>query len=141
MAENREKLQGLEGEERRAKQQEINKEMNDAAVKASASSSSPSRSLGSSRSLISSAATGLHRPRGRQETEPDRFPEDRYPNDRSGVDGGDAWDLSQDQSPEERAAGMKKMAELNKETLGKAEKKLNDEQQKTWKELSVPRSR
>jgi hypothetical protein len=27
------------------------------------------------------------------------------------------------------------MAELNKETLGKAEKKLNDEQQKTWKEL------
>jgi hypothetical protein len=43
--------------------------------------------------------------------------------------------FSQDQSPEERAAGMKKMAELNKETLGKAEKKLNDEQQKTWKEL------
>ena len=43
--------------------------------------------------------------------------------------------FSQDQSPEERAAGMKKVAELNKETLGKAEKKLNDEQQKTWKEL------
>jgi hypothetical protein len=43
--------------------------------------------------------------------------------------------FSQDQSPEERAAGMKKMAELNKETLAKAEKKLNDEQQKTWKEL------
>ena len=30
---------------------------------------------------------------------------------------------------------MKKMAELRKETLEKAAAKLNDEQQKTWKEL------
>ena len=34
MTENREKLQGLEGEERRTKQQEITKEMNEAALKA-----------------------------------------------------------------------------------------------------------
>jgi len=35
----------------------------------------------------------------------------------------------------DREAMMKKMAELNKKTLAKAEAKLNDEQQKTWKEL------
>jgi hypothetical protein len=31
---------------------------------------------------------------------------------------------------------MKKMTELRKEALGKATAKLNDEQQKTWKELT-----
>ncbi len=35
----------------------------------------------------------------------------------------------------DREAAMKKMQEINKETLAKAESKLNDEQQKTWKEL------
>ena len=36
---------------------------------------------------------------------------------------------------DDREAAMKKMTELSKETLDKAEAKLNDEQQKTWKEL------
>jgi len=35
----------------------------------------------------------------------------------------------------DREAIMKKMGELRKQTLAKAEAKLNDEQQKTWKEL------
>jgi len=43
--------------------------------------------------------------------------------------------ISQDSSPEERAEGMKKMAEARKAGLTKVESKLNDEQQKTWKEL------
>jgi hypothetical protein len=43
--------------------------------------------------------------------------------------------FSQDQSPEEREAAMKKIAELRKQALTKVEAKLNDEQQKTWKEL------
>ena len=38
-------------------------------------------------------------------------------------------------SPEERKAAMKKFADQRKETLTKAVAKLNDEQQKTWKEL------
>jgi Spy/CpxP family protein refolding chaperone len=41
----------------------------------------------------------------------------------------------QDQSPEERAEAMKKGTEARKAGLIKAEAKLNDEQQKTWKEL------
>jgi Spy/CpxP family protein refolding chaperone len=36
---------------------------------------------------------------------------------------------------DDREAMMKKMGELRKSTLAKAEAKLNDEQQKTWKEL------
>jgi hypothetical protein len=36
---------------------------------------------------------------------------------------------------DDREAAMKKMAELNKTTLTKVEAKLNDEQQKTWKEM------
>jgi len=36
---------------------------------------------------------------------------------------------------DDREAGMKKLAELNKETLAKVTAKLNDEQQKTWKEM------
>jgi len=36
---------------------------------------------------------------------------------------------------DDREAMMKKMGELRKQTLAKAEAKLNDEQQKTWKEM------
>jgi len=36
---------------------------------------------------------------------------------------------------DDREAAMKKVAELRKETLAKVTAKLNDEQQKTWKEL------
>ena len=41
----------------------------------------------------------------------------------------------------DREAAMKKMQEVNKETLSKIEGKLNDEQQKTWKEMLGARSR
>jgi len=39
------------------------------------------------------------------------------------------------QNQDDRAAAMKKVQELSKETLAKAEAKLNDEQQKSWKAL------
>ncbi len=39
------------------------------------------------------------------------------------------------EAQDDREAAMKKMAELNKKTLTKIEAKLNDEQQKTWKEM------
>jgi hypothetical protein len=43
--------------------------------------------------------------------------------------------FSQDSTPEERAEGMKKMTEARKAGLLKVEAKLNDEQQKAWKEM------
>jgi len=39
------------------------------------------------------------------------------------------------ENQDDREAMMKAMTELRKETLTKAQAKLNDEQQKTWKEL------
>jgi hypothetical protein len=39
------------------------------------------------------------------------------------------------QFQDDREGAMKKMAEIRKETLEKASSKLNDEQQKSWKEL------
>ena len=39
------------------------------------------------------------------------------------------------ENQDDREAAMKKITELRKQTLTKAEAKLNDEQQKTWKEL------
>jgi hypothetical protein len=43
--------------------------------------------------------------------------------------------FGQDLSQEERQAAMKKIAEVRKAALTKVEAKLNDEQQKAWKEL------
>jgi len=43
--------------------------------------------------------------------------------------------FGQDQSDEERAANAKKRAEINKAAMDKVAAKLNDEQQKGWKEL------
>jgi hypothetical protein len=42
---------------------------------------------------------------------------------------------SREEFQDDREAAMKKMREVNQKTLAEAEKKLNDEQQKTWKEL------
>jgi len=42
---------------------------------------------------------------------------------------------SREDFQDDREAAMKKMQEINKETLTKVETKLNDEQQKTWKEM------
>ncbi|MGP0065720.1 MAG: hypothetical protein ACLQGP_19210 [Isosphaeraceae bacterium] len=44
--------------------------------------------------------------------------------------------ITQDSTPEERAEAMKKMTEARKAGLLKVEAKLNDEQQKAWKELT-----
>ena len=43
--------------------------------------------------------------------------------------------LSREDFQSDPEAAMKKMREVNKETLSQVVAKLNDEQQKTWKEL------
>jgi hypothetical protein len=42
---------------------------------------------------------------------------------------------SREEFQDDREAAMKKMRDVNQKVLAEAEKKLNDEQQKTWKEL------
>ena len=114
---------------------EISKEMNESTLKAFGEFLKPEQITRLKQiSYQTRGCDGVQRPRGRQEAEPHRRSEDRHPDDRHRS----PWRRcarSSSQNQDDREAGMKKMAELRKETLAKVAAKLNDEQQKTWKEL------
>jgi hypothetical protein len=132
----REKLQGLEGEEQRTKRAELMKEMNDSAIKAVGAFLKPEQiarlkqvsyhTLGA-RALSDPEVAKKLNITDSQKTDIQTIVQESM----EGMRGL----FSQDQSEEDRATAMKKMAELRKEALDKASAKLNDEQQKTWKEL------
>jgi hypothetical protein len=132
----RESLQGLDQEERRTKQQELNRELNATALKAAAEFLKPEQ--------ITRLRQISNQVRGVQAfTDPeiqkklnltDSQKSDIQEIQRESMEGLRGL-FSQDQSDEERQAAMKKLTELRKQALSKAEAKLNDEQQKTWKEL------
>jgi len=132
----REKLQGLEGEELRTKRQEFMKEMNESALKAFGEFLKPEQIARIKQiSVQTRGAMAFSDPEvakklnltDTQKSDIQTIVQDQMEASR-GL-------FSQDQSPEDREAAMKKMTELRKESLGKATAKLNDEQQKTWKEL------
>jgi len=132
----REKLQGLEGEELRTKRQEIMKEINESALKAFGEFLKPEQIARIKQiSVQTRGAMAFSDPEvakklnltDSQKSDIQSIVQDQMEASR-GL-------FSQDQSPEDREAAMKKMSELRKESLGKATAKLNDEQQKTWKEL------
>jgi len=136
MQENRSKLEGLEGEERRTKQQEINKEMNESAMKAFGEFLKPEQV--NRLKQISYHARGASAFSDPEVAKKLNLTDTQKTDIRTIVQEsqeGMRGLFSQDQSEEERAAAMKKMTELRKETLEKATAKLNDEQQKAWKEL------
>jgi len=135
--ENREKLQGLEAEERRTKQAEINKEMNEATLKAVGAFLKPEQITRLKQ--ISYQQRGLQafsdpeiakklNLTDTQKSDIQAISQEVMESTR-GLFGG------QDATPEERAEAMKKITEARKAGLTKAEAKLNDEQQKAWKEL------
>jgi hypothetical protein len=133
----REKLQGLEGEELRTKRQEIMKEMNDSAIKAVGAFLKPEQMARLKQ--ISLQTQGI-----RAFADPDVAKKlsltDSQKTDIQAISEETMEELrgvpfSQDQSDEERTANQKKRAEINKGAMGKVAAKLNDEQQKTWKEL------
>jgi hypothetical protein len=133
-AEIREKLQGLEGEERRTKQQELTKEMNEAALKAFGDFLKPEQ--------IARLKQVSLQVRGAQAfSDPEVAKKlnltDSQKSDIQAIvteSGSQMREIFQSLQ-DDREAGMKKMAELRKKTLAEAQAKLNDEQQKTWKEL------
>jgi len=134
MTEVREKLQGLEGEERRTKQQEITKEMNESAMKAFGDFLKPEQinrlkqisyhQRGVTAFADPEVAKKLNLTDAQKE-------EIRTIAQEFQTQMGELRQQFQD----DREGAMKKMAEMRKETLAKAAAKLNDEQQKTWKEL------
>jgi hypothetical protein len=136
MTEAREQLQGLEGDERRTKMQEIQKEMNTSALKAFGEFLKPEQVTRLKQiSYHQQGARAIYDPEVAQKLNlTDAQKTDIQAIVTESMEGMRGL-FSQDQSEEDRAAAMKKMAELRKETLDKAAAKLNDEQQKTWKEL------
>jgi len=136
MTEMRETLQGLDQEERRTKQAELTKEMNESTLKA----------VGAF--LKAEQVTRLkqisYQQRGLQAfSDPEIAKKlnltDSQKSDIQAISQETMESsrglFSQNSTPEERAEGMKKFAEIRKAALTKVETKLNDEQQKTWKEL------
>jgi hypothetical protein len=130
----REEFQGLDQEERRAKMQALGKEINEATTKAIGEFLKPEQ------------ITRLHQisyqTRGYNAfTDPEvakklSFTDSQKSEIQAIVEeaGREGRQIFQD-NQDDREAAMKKIAEHRKETLAKVTAKLNDEQQKTWKEM------
>jgi hypothetical protein len=130
----REKLEGLEGEELRTKRAEIMKEMNDSAIKAVGEFLKPEQIARLKQiSYHARGAGAFSDPEVAKKLNlTDSQKSDiQTINTESQTQMREIFSTAQD----DREGAMKKMAELRKETLEKAAAKLNDEQQKTWKEL------
>jgi len=134
MAEVRTKLEGLEGEERRTKMQEINKEANETAMKAFGEFLKPDQ--------ITRLKQISYHQRGAAAFSDAEVAKKLNLTDsqKSDIQAINQESMSQmreifQSAGDDREGAMKKVAELRKETMEKAAAKLNDEQQKTWKEL------
>jgi hypothetical protein len=129
----RETLQGLEGDERENKRRELTKERNEVTLKAVGAFLKPEQIARLKQ--ISYQQQGLM-----------AFNDPEVAKKLNLTDGqkSDIQTIAQetreklptrDDFQSDREAAMKKMQEVNKEALSQATAKLNDEQQKTWKEL------
>jgi hypothetical protein len=136
MTEMRETLQGLDQEERRTKQAELTKELNESTLK----------TIGAflKAEQVARLKQISYQQRGLQAFSDPEIAKKLNLTDSQKTDiqaisqetmESSRGLISQDSTPEERAEGMKKIAEIRKAALTKVETKLNDEQQKTWKEL------
>jgi len=134
MTELREKLQGLEQDEQRTKRQEFAKEMNASTSKAIAEFLKPEQIKRlheiSYQTMGANAFTDPDVIKKLSITDTQKG-EIQTIVDESRQEMREIFQSLQD----DREAGMKKLAEHRKETLGKVVAKLNDEQQKTWKEM------
>jgi hypothetical protein len=133
-AENRSKLEGLEGEELRNKRAELTKESNEAALKAFGDFLKPEQIARLKQVSLqvrgAQAFSDAEVAKKLNLTEAQKG-EIQTINTEAGSQMREVFQQFQD----DREGAMKKMAELRKKTLTDVEAKLNDEQQKTWKEL------
>jgi hypothetical protein len=134
MRENFQSAQGLEGEERRTKMQELGRELN-AATNPKAAEIINAEQL-TRLKQISCQLRGAN-----AFSDPEIAKKlnltDSQKSDIEGIvrDSFEQGRKIREETGDDREAAMKRFTELRKETLGKAEAKLNDEQQKTWKEM------
>jgi Spy/CpxP family protein refolding chaperone len=130
----REELQGLDQEERRTKMTELNKEMNDSTMKAIGEFFKPEQVTRlkeisyQTRGAMAFADPEIAKKLNITDAQKDEI---KSINDESQTAMRELFQGLQD----DREGTMKKIAEHRKETLSKIVAKLNDEQQKTWKEM------
>ncbi len=136
MRETFQSLQGLEGEELTKKRQELSHEMNELTLKAVGEFLKPEQLTRLKQISYQMRGAGVFADPevAKKLNLTDAQKSDIQAIARESMQGGRGR-FNQDATPEERQAAMKKMAENRKEALAKAQAKLNDEQQKTWKEL------
>jgi Spy/CpxP family protein refolding chaperone len=133
-AEIRSKLEGLEGDELRTKRQELMKELNDEALKAFGDFLKPEQVKRLKQISYHQRGAGAF-------ADPEIAKKlNLTDTQKSDIQAINQESMSQmreifQSAGDDREAAQKKIAELRKETLEKAAAKLNDEQQKTWKEL------
>jgi len=134
MRETRETLQALEGEERRTKQQEISREMNASSLKALGEFLKPEQIARLKQ--ISYQVRGVAAFSDPEVQKKVNLTDSQKSDIQAMVQelGTESRTIFQD-NQDDREAAMKKIQELGKQTLSKAEAKLNDEQQKSWKDL------
>ncbi len=134
MAENRSKLEGLDQQERREKMMELNRELNTHAMKSAGEFLKAEQvtrlkqiqlQIQGAQALASPEVQAKLGLTDAQKSDIQSILEDSRAEMR---------EIFQD-NQDDQEARMKKMTELRKQTLAKAEAKLNDEQQKTWKSL------
>jgi Spy/CpxP family protein refolding chaperone len=130
----RTKLEGLEGDERRTKQQEFAKEINASTLKALGEFLKPEQLKRLHEVTYQvSGANAFSDPEVVTKLSITDAQKDEIKTivDESRTEMREIFSQIQD----DREAGMKKLAEHRKETLAKVVAKLNDEQKKTWNEL------
>jgi hypothetical protein len=133
MQETFQSLQGLEGEERQNKMREINKEMTESALKSLGEFLKPEQVA-----RLKQISLQVRGPQAFTDSEVQKklnLTDDQKKGIQSINEEARQQMPSREDFQADREGAMKKMQELNKQTLAKLETKLNDEQQKTWKEL------
>jgi hypothetical protein len=130
----REALQGLEGDERLAKQRELTREINAMAMKEMGEFLKPEQ--------VTRLKQISYQQRGAQAFDDDEVSQklnltDAQKNDIREIQRESMTEMRGlfQEFQNDREAAMKKMNELRQQTLAKVEGKLNDEQRKTYKEL------
>jgi hypothetical protein len=129
----REALQGLEGEELQNKRRELTKEQNESTLKEAAAFLKPEQITRLKQ--ISYQQQGIMAFSDPEVAKKLNLTDSQKSDLQEISKELDEKRPTREDFQDDREAAMKKMQELNKEALAKAESKLNDEQQKTWKEL------